>query len=52
MNSKAASAATEQLAKELEAIRYNKIKRIKNKLSSGRYYISPKLVARSLFLAH
>ena len=51
MNSKATLEATEKLAKELEAVRYKKIKKIKNRLSSGHYYINPKLVARSLFVA-
>ena len=50
MNSKATLEATEKMAKELEAVRYKKIKRIKDQLSSGHYYISPILVARSLFV--
>ncbi|NLF24786.1 MAG: flagellar biosynthesis anti-sigma factor FlgM [Deltaproteobacteria bacterium] len=51
MNSKATLEATEKLVKELKSVRYKKIKRIKNRLSSGHYYISPKLLARSLFVA-
>ena len=52
MNSNATHEAAEQLARELDTVRHNKIKKIKDRLSSGSYYISPKLLARSLFMAH
>ena len=52
MNSKATHDAAEQLARELDTIRHQKVKKIKERLSSGSYYISPKLLARSLCMAH
>jgi anti-sigma28 factor (negative regulator of flagellin synthesis) len=49
MNSKKES---EKLAKELEAVRYRKIRKIRSRISSGSYHISNKLLAKSLFIAN
>jgi anti-sigma28 factor (negative regulator of flagellin synthesis) len=47
MNSKK---ATEKLARELDAIRYRKIRKIKDRICSGTYRVSNKLLAKALFV--
>ena len=48
MNSKK---TTEQLAREMDAVRRKRVASIKNKLRSGRYKVSNQTLARALFLA-